>query len=114
MNQLSHFVQSLPSNAPKTARGQKTWIAILQAAEHEFGEKGYHEAAITSITQKVATYGRRWGCLILSRFSSLEGLFGSVSLPDHNHKYEMLVVKGLMLIPQRKKENVGVVSSVYY
>jgi AcrR family transcriptional regulator len=52
MNQLSHFVQSLPSNAPKTARGQKTWIAILQAAEHEFGEKGYHEAAITSITQK--------------------------------------------------------------
>lgn len=52
MNQLSYFVQTLPENAPKTARGQKTWIGLLEAAEMEFGEKGYHEAAITGITRR--------------------------------------------------------------
>lgn len=52
MNQLSHFVQTLPDNAPKTARGLKTWVSLLEAAEQEFGEKGFHEAAITGITQR--------------------------------------------------------------
>lgn len=52
MNQLSDFVQTLPDNAPKTSRGVKTWVSLLEAAELEFGEKGYHDAAITGITQR--------------------------------------------------------------
>ena len=52
MNHISHFVHTLPDTAPKTARGQKTWGKILEAAEYEFGEKGFHEAAITGITQR--------------------------------------------------------------
>ncbi len=51
MNHISHFVQSLGANAPKTARGQRTWSTLLEAAEKEFGQSGFHDAAITGITQ---------------------------------------------------------------
>ena len=37
---------------PKTARGKKTRDRLLQAAEAEFGEKGYHEAGISGITYR--------------------------------------------------------------
>ena len=37
---------------PKTARGQRTREKLLQAAEIEFGDKGFHEAAISGITQR--------------------------------------------------------------
>ncbi|SDC05131.1 transcriptional regulator, TetR family [Cupriavidus sp. YR651] len=37
---------------PKTARGQKTREALLRAAEKVFGEKGYHAASISEITQE--------------------------------------------------------------
>ena len=37
---------------PKTRRGQKTREKLLQAAEIEFGERGFHEAAISGITQR--------------------------------------------------------------
>lgn len=50
MNQASPFVQRL-DGAPKTARGRKTWQNLLNAAEREFGERGFHEAAITRITE---------------------------------------------------------------
>lgn len=48
MNQVS----SLRSNGPKTSRGRKTQEKLLAAAEREFGEKGFHEAAITGIVQR--------------------------------------------------------------
>ncbi len=37
---------------PKTKRGWKTRDKLLAAAELEFGEKGFHEAAITGITAR--------------------------------------------------------------
>lgn len=37
---------------PKTERGRETREKLLQAAEKEFGERGYHEAAISGITQR--------------------------------------------------------------
>jgi len=49
MNQLSI---SDHLKTPKTARGRKTQAKILRAAEIEFGERGFHEASITSITQR--------------------------------------------------------------
>ncbi|MEM9750143.1 MAG: TetR/AcrR family transcriptional regulator [Pseudomonadota bacterium] len=51
MNQVSGFVYSLPEDAPKTARGRQTWQRLLEAAEKEFGERGFHEAAINRITE---------------------------------------------------------------
>lgn len=68
MNQISHLVQPPsessdsgdsgdsgivphPGNRPKTARGRRTRQKILDAAEKEFGERGFHEAAINRITE---------------------------------------------------------------
>jgi AcrR family transcriptional regulator len=47
MNQVSSS-----GKAPKTARGKLTREKLLQAAEIEFGEKGYHEAAVSGITYR--------------------------------------------------------------
>lgn len=47
MNQHSSI-----NKIPKTARGQRTREKLLQAAEIEFGDKGFHEAAISGITQR--------------------------------------------------------------
>src|SRR3569623_2604762 len=37
---------------PRTERGRKTLRRLLEAAASELGERGYHEAAITGITQR--------------------------------------------------------------
>jgi AcrR family transcriptional regulator len=37
---------------PRTERGRRTLRKLLEAAASEFGERGYHEAAITGITQR--------------------------------------------------------------
>jgi len=37
---------------PKTRRGRETRRKILDAAEAEFGEKGFHEGSISGITQR--------------------------------------------------------------
>jgi AcrR family transcriptional regulator len=47
MNQVSPS-----SKFPKTKRGLNTRNKLLQAAEIEFGEKGFHEAAISGITHR--------------------------------------------------------------
>jgi AcrR family transcriptional regulator len=47
MNQLSSN-----DKKPKTARGKKTRDKLLQAAEIEFGDKGFHAAAISGITYR--------------------------------------------------------------
>ena len=38
------------SREPRTERGRRTQRAILDAAAAEFGEKGFHESSIVSIT----------------------------------------------------------------
>ena len=38
--------------APRTARGERTLRKILEAAAVEFGDRGFHEAGITHITQR--------------------------------------------------------------
>ena len=40
---------------PRTERGRKTRRKLLDAAAIEFGERGFHEASITSITQRAGT-----------------------------------------------------------
>jgi AcrR family transcriptional regulator len=49
------FLTASGSNSdkePRTERGRKTLHRLLEAASAEFGERGYHEAAITGITQR--------------------------------------------------------------
>lgn len=69
MNQPSHNVQS--DDGPKTARGRRTWQNLLNAAEREFGERGFHDAAITRITE---TAGVALGTFYV-HFPSKEAIF---------------------------------------
>lgn len=43
---------STSGKIPKTRRGRETREKLLQAAETEFGERGFHDAAISGITQR--------------------------------------------------------------
>ena len=47
MNQVSNL-----ERVPKTERGRRTRNKLLEAAEIEFGEKGYYEAGISGITNR--------------------------------------------------------------
>lgn len=49
--------QTLTPNdkTPRTARGRKTLRKLLDAAALEFGERGFHDASITGITQRAGT-----------------------------------------------------------
>lgn len=40
------------AKAPRTERGRRTMRLILDAAAAEFGDKGFHESSIVSITQR--------------------------------------------------------------
>jgi AcrR family transcriptional regulator len=40
------------SKTPRTDRGRKTLRLLLDAAAAEFGEKGFHESSVVSITQR--------------------------------------------------------------
>ncbi|CAN5306907.1 hypothetical protein BH11PSE5_BH11PSE5_03070 [soil metagenome] len=53
---------SADAKAPRTARGERTRRAILDAAAAEFGEKGFHEGSISGIT-------RRAGCALGSFYT---------------------------------------------
>jgi AcrR family transcriptional regulator len=44
--------EAAAARAPKTERGRRTLRALLDAAAEEFGEKGFHEAGISHITQR--------------------------------------------------------------
>lgn len=41
---------AISDKTPRTERGRRTMRRLLEAAAKEFGERGYHEAAITGIT----------------------------------------------------------------
>lgn len=43
---------STPSKTPKTRRGRQTREKLLAAAEIAFGERGFHDTAISDITQR--------------------------------------------------------------
>ena len=51
MNDLGGAAVSA-DKAPRTERGRRTVRKLLEAAAQEFGERGYHEAAITGITMR--------------------------------------------------------------
>ena len=49
---MSELRQAAADKTPRTERGRKTLRRVLEAAALEFGERGYHDAAITGITQR--------------------------------------------------------------
>ncbi len=59
------------AKAPRTERGRKTLRKLLDAAAEEFGEKGFHEASVSSITRRA---GVALGSFY-TYFDSKDGLF---------------------------------------
>ncbi len=51
MNDLGQAAVSADT-APRTERGRRTVRKLLEAAAQEFGQRGFHEAAITGITSR--------------------------------------------------------------
>ena len=49
---MSELTHATTDKTPRTERGRKTLRRVLEAAALEFGERGYHDAAITGITQR--------------------------------------------------------------
>ncbi|XJJ69139.1 TetR/AcrR family transcriptional regulator [Novosphingobium sp. BL-8A] len=45
----------ISAKTPRTERGRRTLRKLLDAAAVEFGERGFHEASITGITQRAGT-----------------------------------------------------------
>lgn len=45
-------VRASEARVPRTERGRRTQRALLDAAASEFGEKGFHDSSIVSITQR--------------------------------------------------------------
>lgn len=43
---------ALPAKTPRTARGRRTLQLLLDAAAAEFGEKGFHDSSVVSITSR--------------------------------------------------------------
>ena len=43
---------SVDAKTPRTERGRRTLRKLLDAAAEEFGEKGFHEASVSSITRR--------------------------------------------------------------
>ena len=52
MHQESRTSPASEGKAPRTARGERTLRKILDAAMHEFGERGFAEASIVGITSR--------------------------------------------------------------
>jgi len=79
MNQVSGS-----DKLPKTARGKRTREKLLHAAEIEFGEKGFHEAAISGITSRA---GVALGSFY-TYFASKEEIFKAlVSFMSHRTRH---------------------------
>ena len=49
---MATSIETANDKTPRTERGRRTLRKLLEAAAREFGERGFHEAAITGITQR--------------------------------------------------------------
>ena len=82
--------------APRTERGRKTLRRLLEAAAAEFGERGFHEAAITGITGRA---GVALGTFY-TYFESKEELFRAL-VRDMSHATRVHVAEAARGAPDR-------------
>lgn len=95
MNELGQT--AVPAGkAPRTERGRKTVRKLLEAAAQEFGERGYHEAAITGITARA---GVALGTFY-TYFESKEELFRAL-VRDMSHATRAHVAEAVRGAPDR-------------
>ena len=95
MNDMGQAAVSA-GKAPRTERGRRTVRKLLEAAAREFGERGYHEAAITGITARA---GVALGTFY-TYFASKEELFRAL-VRDMSHATRSHVAEAVAGAPDR-------------
>ena len=88
--------QQLVDKTPRTERGRKTLRRVLEAAAAEFGERGFHDAAITGITQRA---GVALGTFY-TYFESKEEVFRAL-VRDMSHATRAHVAEAVRGAPDR-------------
>lgn len=107
MNDLGQAAVSA-DKAPRTERGRKTVRKLLEAAAQEFGRRGYHEAAITGITQRA---GVALGTFY-TYFESKEELFRAL-VRDMSHATRSHVAEAVAGAPDRlAAERIGLAAFI--
>lgn len=86
----------MSDKTPRTARGRQTLRRLLEAAAIEFGERGYHDAAITGITQRA---GAALGTFY-TYFESKEAVFRAL-VRDMSHAVRQHVAEAVKDAPDR-------------
>lgn len=81
---------------PRTERGRKTLRKIIEAAAQEFGERGYHDGAITGITARA---GVALGSFY-TYFDSKEAVFRAL-VRDMSHATRAHVAEAVKNAPDR-------------
>lgn len=76
--------------APRTDRGRKTLRKLLEAAAKEFGERGYHDAAISGITQRAGVALGTFYTYFESKEEVFRALVGDMSHQVRAHVAEAI------------------------
>lgn len=95
---------------PRTERGRVTLRKLLEAAAQEFGDRGYHEAAITGITRRA---GVALGTFY-TYFDTKEAMFRAL-VKDMSHKVRSHVAEAVRGAPDRiAAERLGLAAFIAY
>jgi len=89
-------VAAMSDKEPRTERGRKTRRRLIEAAAQEFGERGYHDAAITGITQRA---GAALGTFY-TYFDTKEEVFRAL-VRDMSHSVRSHVAEAVKGAPDR-------------
>jgi len=109
VNELGQTAVSA-EKAPRTERGRKTVRKLLEAAAQEFGTRGYHDAAITGITQRA---GVALGTFY-TYFESKEELFRAL-VHDMSHATRSHVAEAVRGAPDRlEAERLGLAAFIAF
>ncbi|MBA2933876.1 TetR/AcrR family transcriptional regulator [Sphingomonas sp. CGMCC 1.13654] len=84
------------AKTPRTARGRRTLRALLDAAADEFGEKGFHDAAIAKIAERAGTAIGSF----YTYFDSKEAIFRAL-VQDMSRQVKESVVPRILSEPDR-------------
>jgi AcrR family transcriptional regulator len=79
-----------PGKRPRTERGRKTLRKLLDAAAIEFGERGYHEASVSSITRRAGVALGSFYTYFDSKDALFRALVGDLSHSVRDHAREAM------------------------
>lgn len=91
-----HPASKAAGKIPRTARGQRTLRAILDAAAEEFGERGYHDGSIARIAQRAGVAIGSFYTYFDSKEAVFRALVGDMSRQVREH-----VVPHILAAPDR-------------